>query len=289
MAALVLAAALRAACVGARAAPLVSPWLGGARPLALVCRARALCAASDAPRAGAPADAGSADDGLAGAAADADADEWAALGMAPELLNAVVGTLGHARPTPIQVRAFAAIRDPAARDVVIAGETGIGKTLAYLLPALDALLVEAAGADAHAEGTTAAAAAADDEDHDDHDASGRELRGALLVLQPNADLAYQAAAVAAALLRGTALDGGVLNLHEPHEFAAVSRAHVLLGTPPRLLDALLAHAERLGPRVRCAVLDEADALLAGSFKVGARQKYPVEQLLLALRLSLIHI
>lgn len=267
-----LAAAVRSAGWAGARAPPASPWVGAMRTLAAPRCTRSLCAAS-IPAAPGAAEAAAAElGGERAAPADGGAGaEWASLGMAPRLLTGVIDGLGHARPTPIQSRAFLAIRAVGAPDVVIAGETGIGKTLAYLLPALDALLAEAAPAQG---GATAS-------DTPEQGGAPPLPVGAALVLQPNADLAYQAAAVAGPLLAGTGLS--LLNLHEPHEYGAVAAAHVLVGTPPRVLAALYEHAERLGPRLRLAVLDEADSLLSGSFKTGARQKYPVEQLLLALR------
>lgn len=233
----------RGAVRGPTASPFgVSAWL--ARPFA----ARALCRASSAEAAGG---AGGDDDDL-----DGPAPPWASLGMAAQLLDAV-GQLKHELPTPIQARAFAAIRAPDAADVVIAGETGIGKTLAYLLPAIDALLAERGEAGERDENAGDGGAAT------------------ALVLQPNADLAYQAAAAAEQLVAGTGLT--VVNLHAAHDERDARRCSVLIGTPPRVLE--VANLER----ARFVVLDEADSLLSGSFKTGARQKYPIEQLLLALR------
>mmetsp|Transcript_35961 Transcript_35961/g.89453 ORF Transcript_35961/g.89453 Transcript_35961/m.89453 type:complete len:411 (+) Transcript_35961:3-1235(+) len=214
---------------------------------------------------------------VGGALANADAEDeegevdgdWQSLGMAPRLLEAV-GALGHATPTPIQSRAFAAIRAPEQHNVVIAGETGIGKTLAYLLPAIDALLQE-----------RAAALAADlsiAEVADGAETPAPQDPGLVLVVQPNADLSYQAAATAEKLLEGTGLT--LVNLHAAHDYQDIARCNVLIGTSPRVL------ASAAIERTRFAVLDESDALLAGSFKTGARQKYPIEQLLLELRREL---
>lgn len=168
---------------------------------------------------------------------------FADLGLRPELCSAVQ-RLGHETPTQIQADSFQPIRQ-GGTDVVIAGETGIGKTLAYLLPIIDALL----DGDGYAQA---------------------------LVLTPNADLALQVHAVVAELLKGTGLDCACLAGGQIPPVGA-DAANIITGTVPKVLKVADV------ARVRYAVLDEADALLAGSFKPAARQKYPVEKLLLALR------
>lgn len=210
------------------------------RPTGPPPRARALACAS--PSADAP-----------GARAERSFTDF---GLHP-VLAAALERLDLSTPTPIQADAFPAVRDPDLPDVIIAGETGIGKTLAYLLPALDALLGEAADG---ARGPSWAEG--DDATQPEPDP------GLVLVVQPNADLSFQAHRVAAELLRDCNLEAACL-ADPATDPGRAARAHVLVGTAAKVLG----HADVR--RARFAVLDEVDSLLAGSFKLAARQKYPM--------------
>eukprot|EP00667_Euglena_gracilis_P007727 EG_transcript_7807 len=169
------------------------------------------------------------------------------LGVGPPLC-AALARCGYATPTAIQSASYAVQR--AGGDAVLAGETGIGKTLAYLVPALDRLLATGAGR--------------------------------TLVLHPNRDLCQQMAEVARRVLA---------QYPEPHDVRLWSlvedgpedwQAKLVVGTP----SAALKHWPQLSKLpVDVVVLDEADTLLAGSFKVARRNQYPIEQLLLELRRS----
>ena len=57
-----------------------------------------------------------------------------------EPLQQAIHTLGYAEPTPIQVQAIPPAL--AGRDIVGCAQTGTGKTLAFILPALEHLLQE---------------------------------------------------------------------------------------------------------------------------------------------------
>jgi ATP-dependent RNA helicase RhlE len=156
------------------------------------------------------------------------------LALHPSLLRAV-RELGFVRPTPVQSEAI----PPAlsGRDVLASAETGSGKTAAFLLPILNAILGKPRGA------TRA------------------------LVLVPTRELAAQ---VAEALenfathtpATGAAIYGGVA--HGPQEHALRSGVDVVIATPGRLLDHLRAPYARFD-RLEHLVLDEADRMLDMGF------------------------
>ena len=155
-------------------------------------------------------------------------------------------------------------------DAVLLSETGSGKTLAYALPILNRLIGEA-------------------EEQNSVKSTGQAVSQPLrsprrlsqvLVLQPNRDLCAQVLSVFRRFLE--ALPD---NLHQQlsvsslvSEVDADTDATILIATPSVALKLWN------GPdNVRIVVLDEADALLAGSFKPAARAQYPVEILIAAVK------
>src|SRR5215204_3775368 len=68
------------------------------------------------------------------------ATTFAALGLRPELLRAVVES-GYTVPTPIQAQAIPIILD--GRDIMGGAQTGTGKTAGFALPILDKLMAQA--------------------------------------------------------------------------------------------------------------------------------------------------
>ncbi len=162
---------------------------------------------------------------------------FSSLGLAPALLNAITET-GYSTPTAIQTAAI----PPALRgaDVLGQAQTGSGKTAAFALPLLNALL-----------------------------AAGRPAGGArklhALVLAPTRELAAQAGET----LRGFASHlplpvkvsvafGGVsIN---PQMMALRGGTDIMVATPGRLLDLVEHNALKLDA-TSVLVLDEADKLL----------------------------
>ena len=150
--------------------------------------------------------------------------------MAP--LCAACAALGWSSPTAIQAAALPPAL--AGRDVIALAETGSGKTAAYALPVLSALLAAPA-------------------------------RLACLVLAPTRELAFQIAETFEALGGGLGLQcavlvGGVDMMAQA--IALARRPHVVVGTPGRVLDHL---KNTRGFALRgCArlVLDEADRMLS---------------------------
>jgi len=160
------------------------------------------------------------------------------LGLAPAILDAVAA-IGYQTPTPIQAAAVPAAL--AGRDVLGAAQTGSGKTAAFALPMLQALLAR--------EGTR------------------RGLHG--LVLVPTRELAAQVGEAIRALvqhlpstIKVTIAFGGVsIN---PQMMALRGGTDIVVATPGRLLDLVEHNALKLD-QTATLVLDEADKLLDMGF------------------------
>ncbi|SHI88267.1 DEAD/DEAH box helicase [Wenxinia saemankumensis] len=161
------------------------------------------------------------------------------LGLAPRL-TAALSEQGLTQPTPIQAQAIPHVMD--GRDVMGLAQTGTGKTAAYGLPMLDALLKD--GGKAPARGARA------------------------LVLAPTRELVNQIADSLGAFagegshLRVLRVVGGVgIN---PQIKRLEKGAHVLVATPGRLIDLLDRKAVSLS-ETGYLVLDEADQMLDMGF------------------------
>lgn len=141
-----------------------------------------------------------------------------------------LATLGFAEPTAVQK----AVWEPfaAGRDLIVQSGTGTGKTLAYLLPLLEAV-----------------------------DSTRKDLQA--LVLVPTQELAVQVRrelekATAGTAVRSLVLMGGV-NLARQVELLK-DKPHVVVGTPGRVVE-LLEKKKITGHFLASVVLDEADRLL----------------------------
>jgi len=163
---------------------------------------------------------------------------FSSLGLIPSLVRAVEKA-GYAAPTAIQAAAIPAILRGS--DVLGAAQTGSGKTAAYALPLLQALMAPAAGP--------------------------RQVRA--LILVPTRELAAQVGQTVHALakplpvkLKISVLFGGVsIN---PQMMDLRGGADIVVATPGRLLDLVKHNAVKLGG-VSLFVLDEADRLLDMGF------------------------
>ncbi len=173
--------------------------------------------------------------------------EFASLGLDPRLA-AGLADRGFVRTTPIQAAVFGAIT--AGTNLVGCAETGTGKTIAYLLPILQRLLV------ARATRTVGPKAA---------------TRG--LVLVPTRELAvqieddFQGLAYHAAL-SGAAVYGGV----DPGYQLRALRGGVdlVVATPGRLLDHLSSGAADF-TGLEVLILDEADRMMDMGFWPSVRR------------------
>ncbi|MET0266128.1 MAG: DEAD/DEAH box helicase [Duganella sp.] len=159
---------------------------------------------------------------------------FSSLGLAPSLVNAVTA-MGYQQPTAIQREAIPVILQGG--DVLGAAQTGSGKTAAFLLPLLQALL--------------------------DNRSGPRQLHG--LILVPTRELAVQVGESLRRLVaqlpmpvKVSIVFGGVsIN---PQMMALRGGADVVVATPGRLLD-LIDHNALSISRAAMLVLDEADRLL----------------------------
>jgi ATP-dependent RNA helicase DeaD len=145
-----------------------------------------------------------------------------------------VRDLGWVRPTPVQEKVLPAMRG--GRDLIVQAQTGSGKTGAFGIPIAEAI---------------------------DPDVHGCQA----LVLEPTRELANQVALEVSALgrhkgVRSIAIYGGVG--YQAQNEALEGGAHLVVGTPGRILDHLGAGRLQLG-RLRILVFDEADELLSLGF------------------------
>ncbi|HAT31122.1 MAG TPA: RNA helicase [Janthinobacterium sp.] len=163
---------------------------------------------------------------------------FSTLGLIPSLVRAA-GKVGYATPTPIQSGAIPAILRGA--DLLGAAQTGSGKTAAFALPLLQAMLTPCSG----------------------------ERRVRALVLVPTRELASQVGEAIRALakhlpvpLKIAILTGGVsIN---PQMMGLRGGADIVIATPGRLIDLIEQNALKLSA-VSMLVLDEADRLLDMGF------------------------
>ena len=160
---------------------------------------------------------------------------FAALGLSTALQD-VVAELGFSEPTPVQTQAIPVLL--AGEDLIAQAQTGTGKTAAFALPILERLALEP-----------------------------RVPR--VLVLCPTRELSAQVAREIRRLgrkhagLRVLVLAGGEPRRRQSSALA--EGAHVLVGTPGRLLD-LLTRQDLDLSGLTTLVLDEADRMLDMGFE-----------------------
>ena len=162
----------------------------------------------------------------------------------PSLYQAL-NELQYQQPTPVQQQAIPVVL--AGRDLMAGAQTGTGKTAAFVLPILQALIMQADG-----QGR--------DQQH-----GLRSIRA--LVLTPTRELAQQVHRNACAYASHTALSielayGGVSLT--PQLQALEHGCDVLIATPGRLLDLLFKKAIDLS-QLDILVFDEADRMLDMGF------------------------
>jgi ATP-dependent RNA helicase RhlE len=159
---------------------------------------------------------------------------FTSLNLHPNLLKGV-RELGFVRPTPIQADAIPPAME--GRDVLACAQTGSGKTAAFLLPILNALMDKP-------RGKTRALVLA----------PTREL--AAQIQQDLNDLAVHTPLAGAAVFGGVGMG--------PQEHAFRTGVDVIIATPGRLLDHLRAPYAKLSS-LEFLVLDEADRMLDMGF------------------------
>ncbi|CAF1347441.1 unnamed protein product [Rotaria magnacalcarata] len=162
----------------------------------------------------------------------------------PTSIRNVIHQLGYIRPTPIQSQAWPILLS--GQDLVGIAQTGSGKTLSFILPAL-----------IHSAGQTNAR-------------SGDPL---VLILAPTRELAQQIQGVgadfcAATNARSTCIYGGAPKPPQKREIRY--GLEVCIATPGRLLDFVREKTINLD-RVTFLVLDEADRMLDMGFEPQIRK------------------
>jgi len=167
---------------------------------------------------------------------------FTSLQLHPLLLKAIAAE-GYETPTPIQAQAIPPAL--AGRDLLGIAQTGTGKTAAFALPLLHALL----------------------EGHEPGTALPPRRRPRVLVLSPTRELAAQIGESFATYgrrsgLRGTVIFGGVGQ--NPQAKAIAAGLDVVVATPGRLMDLMGQGLVDLR-EVRHLVLDEADRMLDMGF------------------------
>jgi ATP-dependent RNA helicase RhlE len=162
------------------------------------------------------------------------ASPFTALGLAPELVRAVVEE-GYTVPSPVQTEVIP--HGLAGRDILAGAQTGTGKTAAFVLPLLQRLTAN----------------------------PGPGIRA--LILSPTRELASQIAERIACYgahtnLRHVVIYGGVSQRGQEHALGAAP--DIVVATPGRLLDLIQQRLINLGD-VRHFILDEADRMLDMGF------------------------
>ncbi|MEQ1595561.1 MAG: DEAD/DEAH box helicase [Casimicrobium sp.] len=172
------------------------------------------------------------------------ADGFAALNLNPALLQAVQA-LGYTQPTGVQAETIPAAL--AGGDWMVSAQTGSGKTAAFLLPALHALLETPA----MSKGEQAARSRR----------AGASPR--VLVLCPTRELAQQVSAEAISLVRfcrGIRIANVVGGTPFGKQLMELRGANLVVATPGRLLD-LNRNGQIDLDCVQTLVVDEADRML----------------------------
>ena len=172
--------------------------------------------------------------------------DFAALGLAPELLRAIADA-GYTQPTPIQAQAIPPVL--AGVDLLAAAQTGTGKTAGFTLPILQRLSTPSS--------TPTPSPAATQP-------SGRPR---CLILTPTRELAAQVEESVRTYgkylaMRSMVMFGGVGM--QPQVDALRRRVDILVATPGRLLDHVGQRTLDLSG-VEIFVLDEADRMLDMGF------------------------
>jgi len=213
--------------------------------------------------------------------APVDASAFAALGLAPELVQAVAD-LGFEQPTKVQSLVVPMALQPGVAtagearyaDLMVSSQTGSGKTAAFLLPLLHTLIQqknEQADAERQAFERAAAEALASGQPAPKrpkrkNPTLARHFKPATpgaLVLCPTRELAQQVAHDAIDLVRhcrGMRIACVVGGMPYQMQIARLQNADLVVATPGRLLDLQRSQQIQLD-QVQFLVVDEADRML----------------------------
>ena len=211
-------------------------------------------------------------------AAPAAPNAFAALGLAPELVQAVAD-LGFTQPTLVQQAAIPKAMhsgEGEARytDLMVSSQTGSGKTAAFLLPVLHTLIQQQAEAEAREKAdwerqvaeAEAAGQPAPKKPKRKNPLLARHFKPAVpgaLVLCPTRELAQQVAQDAIDLVkhcRGLRIANVVGGMPYQVQIAKLQNADLVVATPGRLLD-LQRNGQLMLDQVKFLVVDVADRML----------------------------
>lgn len=165
-----------------------------------------------------------------------DTARFSDLNLDPRIERAVAA-MGFDQATPVQTQAIPLLRTGA--DVIARSQTGTGKTVAFSIPALEAL-----------------------------DMGEEKPSIQALILCPTRELAQQAGGEVQKLarflpgIRPVELYGGT-DMHR--QFIHLRRANLVIGTPGRVMDHMRRGTLKLDA-LKMIVLDEADEMLKMGFK-----------------------
>ncbi|ESW25670.1 hypothetical protein PHAVU_003G055400 [Phaseolus vulgaris] len=174
---------------------------------------------------------------------------WASLGLS-DTISRALADIGLNRPSLVQASSVPSVLS--GKDVVIAAETGSGKTYSYLVPLIDKLR--------------------DAQEHSLHAVSDQEVTSkqkVLLILCPNVQLCEQVVKMANCLRRD---DGEAIVSVAAlcgRQGWPIRKPDVIVTTPAALLNYVdIDRTRRMEfmRGVKCVVFDEADMLLCGSFQ-----------------------
>ncbi|XP_033611016.1 ATP-dependent RNA helicase vasa isoform X2 [Cryptotermes secundus] len=169
-------------------------------------------------------------------------DSFVYAGLCPFVLNNIKKS-GYLKPTPVQKYALPIIMS--GRDLMACAQTGSGKTAAFLLPVIDALL----------------------SDPRDLIISGHHCEPHVVIMSPTRELALQIYSEARKFAYGSTVKtvvvyGGIPAYHQAQQI--MRGCHILVATPGRLIDFLSKGRITLSS-VRFMVLDEGDRMLDMGF------------------------
>ena len=211
------------------------------------------------------------------AAVPAGPNPFEALGLAPELVQAVAD-LGFTQPTLVQnatiPKAMSGGHAEGFTDLMVSSQTGSGKTAAFLLPVLHTLLEQQAAAEAAERAdwerqiaeAEAAGLPAPKKPKRKNPLLARHFTPAVpgaLILCPTRELAQQVAQDAIELVRhcrGLRIANVVGGIPYPVQIAKLQNADLVVATPGRLLD-LQRNGQIKLDKVQFLVVDEADRML----------------------------
>ncbi|MBH1964264.1 MAG: DEAD/DEAH box helicase [Comamonadaceae bacterium] len=223
-----------------------------------------------------PSEVAAAEAAAAAASAAPKVNAFAAMGLAPELVQAVTD-MGFTDPTTVQARAIPLALPTDAKnlaDLMVSSQTGSGKTAAFLLPVLHTLLMaqkdafdqEKADWDAKVAEALERGEPAPKRPRRKDPTSSRNFKPAVpgaLILCPTRELAQQVAADAIDLVRhcrGLRVANIVGGMPYQLQIAKLQNADLVVATPGRLLDLQRSGQIKLD-EVRFLVVDEADRML----------------------------